>query len=173
MLTRLPDYVDPWHLADCRKSFSGQIPLSRLSRLSNEVAEPSGKLDFQLNFGRDAQGHAWVKCWVKTTLLLRCQRCLEAFEYPVDNEISLGLVEGLEEAERLPKGYDPLWLETPRVRLVDIAEDEVLLALPQVPLHGTDECAPTAEWNSDGLSPSDTSRDNPFTGLGDLVQKLK
>ena len=79
-------------------ALSGELALDQLPRLSEELPEPRTAVEYELAFGRDEQNRAAVNGRVKATLFLQCQRCLGILEYPVDREISLALVEGLDEA---------------------------------------------------------------------------
>ncbi len=171
MSTPLPEYADPWHLADAGRRFAGQIAVGRLARLSEELLDARTEVEYELAFGRDEQNRATVKGRVKATLHLQCQRCLETLEFPVDREISLALVEGLDEAQALPDEYEPLLLEEARTRLRDLLEDELLLALPQVPKHRPEACTPGAEQTESLAAQQQVERDNPFAVLAKLKQK--
>jgi uncharacterized protein len=53
----------------------------------------------------------------------------------------MAVVEGLDEARRLPEEIEPVLIDDGRLRPLELVEDEILLALPQVPMHGADDCA--------------------------------
>jgi uncharacterized protein len=171
MFTPLPEHADPWRLADAGKRFVGQLALDQLPRLGEELLEPQTEVEYELTFGRDGQNRAVVNGRAKATLFLQCQRCLGILEYPVDREISLALVDGLDEARGLPDGYEPLLLEEPRISLVDLIEDELLLALPQVPKHSADACTSGVERTETAPEQQQAVRDNPFAVLDKLKQK--
>ena len=48
MLDRLPEYIDPVHLADKRGALKGQIPLSSLDRLAEFLADDKGAVSIDL-----------------------------------------------------------------------------------------------------------------------------
>ncbi len=171
MSTPLPEYADPWHLADAGRRFVGRITVDRLGRLSEELLDAQTEVEYELAFGRDEQNRASVKGRIKATLYLQCQRCLETLEFPVDREISLALVEGLDEAQALPDRYEPLLLDEARICLFDLLEDELLLALPQVPRHRPEACTPGAEQTENAAAGQQAVRDNPFAILAKLKQK--
>ena len=50
MLDRLPEYIDPVHLADKRGALKGQIPLSSLDRLAEFLADDKGAVSIDLFF---------------------------------------------------------------------------------------------------------------------------
>ncbi len=171
MSTPLPEYADPWHLADAGKRFVGRIDVGRLARLSEELLDARTEVEYELSFGRDEQNRASVKGRINATLYLQCQRCLEILEFPVDREISLALVEGLDEAQALPDRYEPLLLEEARISLFDLLEDELLLALPQVPKHGPEACTPGAAQTEYSAAGQQAAPDGPFALLAKLKQK--
>ncbi len=171
MFAPLPEYADPRHLADAGKRFVGEIELGEFPRLIEELLESRRPVAYELAFGRDERNRATVKGRVKATLILQCQRCLGALEYPVDREISLALVEGLDEARGLPDRYEPLLLEESRIRLADLVEDELLLALPQAPKHGPDACTSGVKQAKTSSGQQKPVRENRFAVLAELKQK--
>ncbi len=99
-----------------------------------------------------------------TTLRLRCQRCLEPFGWPVDTDVRLKWVGGPLEAERLDPGFEPLLLpEGGLVNPRDLIEDELLLAVPQVPRHPFGTCR--ADWASSLEDDAPRPQENPFAVL--------
>jgi len=81
----------------------------------------------------------------------------------------LGLVQSDAAADVLPEWYEPLLVTQEPARLADIIAEEVLLAIPIVPLHQADvNCRDFVE---DYKPPEGDKRDNPFAVLADL--KLK
>jgi uncharacterized protein len=75
------------------------------------------------------------------------------------------------EAERLPLRYEPYLVEESPLLLRDVVEDELLLALPNVPMHDEKDC-PASEWlvaqHQDTHSQQDED-ENPFS----ILNKLK
>jgi uncharacterized protein len=99
-------------------------------------------------------------------MTLRCQRCLEALVYRVDSEMSLALVSGMDGARQLPERYDPLLVSDRLIRPRDLIEDELLLALPQIPMHDPEACkAMSAELD---VGQEQSGKANAFAVLADL-----
>jgi uncharacterized protein len=176
MSSRLPEYVDPWRLADREDCISGTVPLSEFTRLGSVLLSDDGEAVFRLDFSRDAKRRARITGAVSATLAVECQRCLKALELLVDAEINLAVIEVPEEAERIPGECDPVQAEDGLVHLLDMIEDELILAIPQVPMHEPDKCA--VDYGSPvpdevpELSPSsETAEDNPFAVLARLKSK--
>lgn len=177
MLTRLPEFVDPWRLADRRKSFSGQEKLRNLSRLRGLLTRPDGVVTYELRFGRDEGRWPRIRGRVRTTLNLECQRCLGELEVPVDAMLDLAVIEVPGEAEALPDSCEPVMAEDGRLRLLDVIEEELLLAVPQVPRHQTDVCAVTTQGTAAAGTGADKEqtevRDSPFSVLAGMKTKRK
>ena len=85
MLDRLPEYIDPLHLADKRGELKGQIPLSNLDRLADILFNDEGTVSVDLFFGREGR-LAKIEGKIETVLQLKCQNCLQAVEWPVKND---------------------------------------------------------------------------------------
>lgn len=163
MSQHFPALADPRRFADLGKHFKGRIPLSSFSRLHALLVDPAGDAEFELKFGREA-GRAVVRGRVQAKLGLECQRCRELMTFAADSELCLAVVEGLEEMELLPEQYDPLLLPAPTVKLAELLEDELLLSLPQVPMHPAGECVPP----SSGDGSDAVAEKNPFAVLAEL-----
>jgi len=169
MLDRLPEYIDPLHLADKRGALKGQMPLKSLDRLAEMLVNDTGAVKVDLFFGREGR-LAKVEGHIEAVLELECQNCLEAVKWPVDSTIKLGIVTSIEQANRLPEGYEPLLVEEEKILLKNIIEDEILLILPAFPKHQHACVAPKFDNSSaDSLvSDEQSSPENPFSILAKL-----
>ena len=162
MSTELPLFIDPWRAADSGGAFSGRLPIAGFKRLAGLLADASREAVFQLRFSRDEAGRPVVRAAVQATLLARCQRCLESVAVKVDARILLAVVSDLVSARQLPEGYDPLMADEGLVRPIDLIEDELLLALPQIPRHAPGACSVAIEQRAP------RGRENPFAVLAKL-----
>jgi len=159
MSSVLPSLLDPWRAVDSRSVLAGRLPLASLPRLRGSLVEARGDARFRLAFSRDEAQRAVLRCEVATTLRLRCQRCLEALDHAVDTNTLLALVSSMDEERHLPEFYDPLPVSNESIRPGDLIEDELLLALPQIPMHEPTVCArqipdvDVAGMQSGGASP--------------------
>jgi uncharacterized protein len=166
MSSPLPDQLDPWRAVDSRSVLTGRLPLSSLPRLQGLLLDTSGDVSFRLAFSRDEEHRAVLHCEVSATLRLRCQRCLEALDHVVDTSMDLVPVSGMEEERRLPERYDPLPVSARSIRPRDLIEDELLLALPQIPMHEPDVCVSRAPEADTAKTQSGTT--SPFAVLAGL-----
>jgi len=171
MLVSPAGRIDPWRLAAQGRTLAGRIPLDSLPRLAPALAD-GGDAEYRLVFHLDAEHRAVVSGQVRAELVVQCQRCLGMMAIPVDSRFELAFVHGLDEAARLPEAYEPAVAEDGWVRPADLVEDELLLALPPVPLHATTECASRPAESA--TTPSDDlEADNPFAVLAALRDRGK
>ena len=167
MFAELPDWIDPWQAVAAQAEFFGTWPLAGLARLGPELAHTAGMLRFRLAFSREAEGRrGLVHGEVSATLGLVCQRCLEPFEHEVQASLALALVSGLDEARALPDAYDPLLVTgTEMIRPLDLLEDELLLALPQIPRHPLASCGARSRVETLATSREESAPRRPFAIL--------
>ena len=138
---RLPLEVDPFRMAELGRCMSGKIKLDTLKRLLPLLESTTGTIDVELEFGIDEGGISHLHGKLETTLTLKCQRCLQAMDYPLQNEFRLALVHSDGEAERLPEQYEPQIVETTPMHMLDMIEDEILLSIPHIPMHDEALCS--------------------------------
>lgn len=158
-------------MVSARRSFQGTCPVARLKRLGEVLADTGGNLDYTLDFGRDELGTAYLDVHVRASLTLLCQRTLEPFAFPVELDRRLGLVTHDREEAGLPPDCEPLLVEDDHIRPLAVMEDELLLAVPLVPV------SPQSEWPEEGMeskapdAPSEPEQENPFAVLRELKRK--
>jgi len=176
MSQRLPEFIEPYRLAETQRILTGEIPVARMKRLSPLLLSDSGTAHVELIFGVDEVGFANVTGKVETMVTMQCQRCMESMDVAVKAQVSLAFVTTEKEAQDLPSYYEPLIVEEETL-LSDLVEDEIILALPAVPLHDAGQCAVQAPYASKTQSTSadlqsgDTTqqRSNPFA----ILEKLR
>jgi uncharacterized protein len=100
-------------------------------------------------------------------LPLICQRSLERFELPVHIDTRLGLITREADEAGLPEGYEPLLTADGALRLADVVEDELILAVPAVPVKPGSEYVERS-WGDDAGEPETAPPDNPFGALKKL-----
>lgn len=167
----LPETVDPWRMVSARCSFAGHLPIAGMDRLAEVLIATAGEVEYKLDFGRDEWGTAYMAVNAQAPLALLCQRTLELFVLPVTLQMRLGLLRNEAEEAALPPGYEPLLVIDGRIHPAAVIEDELLLAVPLVPV------SPQSEWPEEGLesaapdAPTDDVEDNPFAVLRELKHK--
>jgi DUF177 domain-containing protein len=167
MNAALPESVDAWRMVQAQRSFRGSLPLTALPRLQDSLAAANGVVTFDLEFGRDDLGIAYLWVRADAALPLTCQRTLDVFELPVGIDTKLGLITREEEEAGLPGEYEPLLISDGVLKLADVVEDELILALPVIPVKPG---APQIEhrWAAPEAE-EETAKPNPFA----VLQKIK
>ncbi len=160
--------IDPWRAVATEQRFDGEAFASDLPRLNDALSGIGGAAEwparFDLRFGRDPESRPVALGRVALTLRLVCQRCLGEVPIPLDGPIALALVRDDSQGAGLPDHLDPVVVEEDGIRPLDLVEDELLLAMPLVPLHAEEDCEPLAREFSQGPAPA-PSRVNPFAAL--------
>jgi uncharacterized protein len=169
MLDRMPEYIDPLHLADKHGVLKGELPISSFDRLKDVLSSDAGNVEFSLFFSREGR-LAKIDGRIKSVLSLECQNCLEPVEWVVDSSIKLGIVSSIDQANRLPEDYEPLLVEVEgKVLLKDVIEDELLLILPTFPKHQHACLARAVKPAEKDISSDQHSvNENPFSILAKL-----
>ena len=172
MSDQLPETIKPQSLVDTGGHIEGFTSLAKMDRLAAVLENRAGTVETQLDFGKDSQGIRFVHGTIRTELPLICQRCLEVMHYPVDLSLSLALVASVEQADRLPEGYEPLVLDSSTLSLTTLVEDELLLALPIVAMHPDSECSIETPVSADDDKDDIPGKPHPFASLAQLKGKL-
>jgi len=162
----LPDSVDAWRMVQARRHFAGTLALAKLSRLAADLASSEGTAQFDLEFGTDELGVAYLHVRAQAGLPLACQRSLETFVFPVAIDTRLGLITKEADEAALPPNYEPLLTSDGVLRLADVVEDELILALPLVPVKPGTE-AIERSWG-DAEPDVEETPPNPFAALKTL-----
>lgn len=183
MSREFPDFVDPWKAADGRRTFQGTMPINRMKRLAGMLA-PDGSVEqaqlparkdagFRARFSYDEQGLVIIRLSVETELALVCQRSLTPYLEKIKRQSILVAIENIEDQEEIPDLYDPVLVENRRMALVDIVEEELILAIPQVPknpqIAEIELSTDGAVGVSSGAEKEQTHR--PFADLGGLMKE--
>ena len=160
--------------AACRSGAveSGEVPLAALPRC-RDMAPEGGALVYRVAFF-EAQGvHPLAaEISIDASLALECARCRETVVTPVSAVSQVRFVFSEDQAEHVETEAEPVILgREGRVRLLDLLEDEVLMAVPLMPVH-EQPCAEIASgrvYESGELAePDDEERENPFAALAAL-----
>lgn len=166
MSTEVPEILDAWRMVAGRRGFEGRLPLAAMARLRGLLADTGGDdVAFAVEFGRDAMRVPYVEVRIEAGLPLVCQRTLQRFVLPVSVVQRLGLIRDEADEAGLPEGYETLLLaEDGALRVADLVEDELILAVPVVPVRPDSEPV-EREWPA---STAEEARANPFSVLAAL-----
>lgn len=165
MSAALPDRVDVARQVQARRSYEGILTLASMRRLRDSLATTEGEVRYHVEFGKDGFGVAYLEMRVTAGLPLICQRTLDVYVQDISIDQRLGLIGEESEEAALPPGYEPLLIPDGQVGIADVIEDELILALPVVPLKPGEPL----EWKgeADDVVP-DEKQPSPFAVLAGL-----
>jgi uncharacterized protein len=166
MQKKLPESVDFLKQVERNACFEGAWPVSRFERLAEVICSNQGEVKARLRFGTRA-GTPCLDGAVQAELELRCERCLDPVIKHIESDFRFGLITSEDEADLLPKEFEPLLAQNYELSLLELVEDEVLLSLPIVARHD-EECSEILQQHEANDSvQQDTYR--PFAALKDLM----
>ena len=167
MTSGLPATIDAIKLADSGARLVGEIPLSAMARLRALCLDGGGKATIDLYFERGGKrGLRRVRGTISATIRVACQRCLEPMTLTITAEPSLVVVQAAERTALPQQEADVLVGDQP-VSLNGLVEDELLLAMPMIPVHDINQCPAAASLRA----PQRQSRESPFAVLDKLKQR--
>lgn len=173
MSREFPDFIDPWRAAEGGKRIGGTIPLARLKRLVPLLASNDGEAAFDLQFAYDAQRRATVTVEVSAPLRLTCQRSLEPYVERVSPRSLLQIIGEPGEEALLSGDEEFVLVGDGRLAVADLVEDELLLAVPQVPRDPQGGTVRTSTASPGGAEAGASTRDGEgngeSNGAGDAV----
>jgi len=170
--------LDVAAFAQAGASLSGRDPLQKYERLAQELRRPEA--DSTIEWQAQGEHRAAADGSVRPALHLRasvalpltCQRCMGTVATPleVDQWYRFVATEDIAMAQDDESEEDLLVME-PHFDLLTVLEDELLMALPLVPMH--DECpvAPVLQVGEEALAAQATEtgeKPNPFAVLAQL-----
>ena len=175
MSREYPDWISPNRAAEGKRVFSGTIPIERMKRLAALLVDVEGEASFTAAFRTDLEQRIIIDLQVEAALPLICQASLEVYDEQVRRSSELAVIDDESEQFELPENYDPVLTEKGRLAIATLVEDELLLALPQVPrkpglqevLYSTGGQKVTRETLEEG------SRKNPISALQDMFKQDK
>lgn len=169
--------LDAFEFARHGRETSGAIALADMPRLRDMLASTDGpplrwQLDGVVRERAGVPSELLLQLNVGGKVPLTCQRCLTTVEHPVAENVVFRLEredapltqDELEEAEEVLPLAGPL-------DLAELVEDQVLLALPIVPMH--EVCPRSAINTAAPKREGETDRVQPFADLRRLLDAAK
>ena len=142
----------------------GELPVASLARVLDLLVDSTGRLGYRVQGQMGPRNRPQLMLQLDGVLSVCCQRCLEGIDYPVRVRSLLELVKDEEELtqEEIEDDSKDFLTAQKELDVVELIEDEIILALPPAPRH--ESCViPKA-----GQGASDVS---PFSVLKGLVGK--
>ncbi len=150
-------------------SLSGELAVANLPRVESVVLTGSGPFSVRFAF-EPRQGRVLASGTVSGRLFVRCERCLDRMEVEVDSDVSVALT-GDDAPAGQPDGYESVLMPDGTVRLFELVEDEILLAVPLVARHEAGQCGALAErLEKLRAGPEKDGTSTPFAGLDELMR---
>ncbi len=157
--------IDAFEFARQKEHRTGQIAVADLPRLAKESPNSPGLLHWALAGGNGRLGNPQLVLSVSAAVQLVCQRCLMPFPLEIVSESLLILAKDDADADKIEEMLDDDEIEvivgSREMNLLDLIEDEALLALPLSPKH---EVCPDASR----LEVQKSGKPSPFAALKDL-----
>ncbi|KOR31077.1 hypothetical protein TI04_02745 [Achromatium sp. WMS2] len=169
--------VDPWKAVTQELCLRGTVEISFLPRVKDLVVESAAKIDCELVFYCDPRHRNLIRGQISGNVQLTCQRCLEPISMELVLKPTLALIRDYAEMEQLPDAYEPLLVTNSQLRPLDIIEDELILALPTIPMHTQDaSCSIPKSLKTDKLTNQEFRPsgciERPFQVLEQMKHKL-
>lgn len=169
----LPERVNPWQLAVEGGRLDGELALAELPRLAALLDHADGMVSVALEAGIDGDGLRFIRGRLRAEVELICQRCLCPLRLPIVATVSLGLTRGEAEFDHLPDEYEPLLVPERDIAIAGLVEDELLLALPQVPRHEDAQDCEANGYVTSGANAPDAEHRQPLAALASLLRDSK
>ena len=171
-----PRKLDVERFATDAGHLQGDWPLGGMHRLvdachSEALPSPDDRVQWTAAGERRRQSpgesHAWLKLGLDTQVSLICQRCLGPLATPLQFERWFHFAGCEEQAAELDaESEEDVLASTRSLDLRQLAEDELLLALPLVPRHGV--CPQPLLPAMNNSLDEDAAPPNPFAALAAL-----
>lgn len=152
-------------LADADRRVQLRVPVTRLPRVIDLLAGREGDVNGSVALTREG-GRIVADVAFDATLTLQCQRCLAPMTIGIEGDSRVVLVETEEAAATVPPEFETALAPQGRMRLAELVEEELLLALPAAPRHAAGDCPAAGPDAREDAAP-DVQR--PFASLGELL----
>jgi uncharacterized protein len=163
--------LDIDRLADGEADVDFAVPLAELPRLRSQIASVEGLVRGRVHFTRES-GFVVADLSMSGAASLTCQRCLEAMTEPVASTARVALIASEADASRVPEHLEPVLAAGGRVTIGELVEEELLLALPIVPLHAeASECVVADEVPAVKVEAPQPTTQKPFAQLDQLLKR--
>ncbi len=163
--------LDIDRLADGEADIDFAVPLAELPRLRSQLASVEGLVRGRVHFTRES-GFVVADLTMSGEATLVCQRCLQAMVEPVSSSVRVALITAESDVSRVPEHLEPVLAAGGRITAGELVEEELLLALPIVPLHGeSSDCAVRAVGRAEGAPEPEQSTQKPFAQLDQLLKR--
>jgi len=170
------DVVLPYKLARQAGGWRGTIAIDEFLRFGELISGADGPVAVELAFRLDEEGRCRMQGRATVRVRIECGRCLLPQARAIDAPLDLCVVASDTSASELVSELEPYVLDGDEVRVADLVEDDLILALPHQVCDEPQTCPnrPALEYG-EGAETEQASgeRANPFAALADWVGKRK
>ena len=175
--------LDAVVLAHGGLSWEGEFSDTRFVRLQGLALSDTPQVQVRLAFAL-LDKRPVLHGELRGEIELMCQRCMQPMRYPLSEQFDLMLVEGDAELARVPETHEPWVANALRLKVFELVEEQLLLALPLIAKHEVEtECVSVgvvtpqaarkrkAEVVADSGAAMPGEVQRPFGNLRDLLRK--
>ena len=138
-------------LAARRAGLSGVYPLADMDRLAAHAGTDTGEVAVSVQLKPQTAGWVALTLEIRACLDVTCQRCLEPLTLELSEHVEFGLLIDEDSVGALPEGIEPIGFDGDRLSLLQLTEDEMIVAVPLVPKHDPKRCVVDASALPDGV----------------------
>jgi uncharacterized protein len=153
-------------LAQEARTVTLAVPLNRLERVAPQLINRDGMVTGSVALAME-QGRVVADVALAVQVELRCQRCLEPMQLAIETQSRVALLNSEAAADDVPPELEMALAPEGRMRLADLIEEELLLALPAAPRH-EGQC-PSQQGSSEQNEFEEPTQ-RPFAALGELLK---
>ena len=155
----------------------GEQPLGQFRRLLAEDLRGDAAVDQSVHWSLEGEWHeasggpgqAWLYLDADTVVQLQCQRCMQPADITVQAERAFRFVKDEATAEALDdESEEDVLVLTPHFDASELIEDELLMALPMVPMHEVCPVDVKLESSTQDFDATPAEKPNPFAALASL-----
>jgi uncharacterized protein len=178
-----PDHLDVRAFAQNEAQLSGELLLSTLDRLAQDLyrlhADFAAKTLHWQAHGRSVPvsggvAQSWLNLEIHGHVPLQCQRCLQGMEEAVRLERSFRFVRDEAEANAQDDDADEdLLVASKQFNLLELIEDELIMALPFAPAHEVCPVPVKLQASSEEYEAALAEKPKAFAALGALKSVVK
>lgn len=157
-------FIEPQAFATQKETLQGSVLLKDLDKRvwSHDLTNLQSEITYTLQGGVDRWQRPFLTLKISGQLPLQCQRCMQATDFLLDEEARIVLFpneESLDEAMLADEELEGMLLSD-ELDILEMIEDQILIALPYSPKHEICENADLQTVNAD--------KPNPFAMLAGL-----
>lgn len=178
-----PDRLDVRAFAQNAALLEGEISLLKLERLSQDLYREEVDLTLKV-VAWQARGESvavtggaaqsWLHLSFQAEVPLQCQRCLQGMVFELVEERSFRFVKDEAEANAQDdEAEEDLLVASKQFNLLELIEDELLMALPYVPMHEVCPVPVKLKASSEDFEAALNEKPKAFAALGILKGAAK